>query len=422
MTYFVFTLGCKVNSYESSAIATTLENKGYLLDKKNPGVVIINTCSVTHVADQKSRQHIRKFRKEYPNAILVVMGCFAQSNTEYAKNELDIDILLGTSKRSKIPEYIEEFLMNKQRIVDVDDNPRKFLKYEELNVTSCSENIRAYLKVQDGCDNFCSYCLVPYIRGKSRSRDFDTVLEEARQLVEKGYQEIVVSGIHVGWYGKDISRTFSELIEKLSDINGLNRLRISSIELSEIDDEFLSLLKSRNNIAKHLHLPLQSGSNNVLKMMGRKYTREEFINRVKEIKAEVPDVALTSDVIVGFPGESEEDFMDTYNLLKELGFYQLHVFPYSIRRGTKAADLLNQISPNVKAERVKRLMDLSIELEKEYEKRFVGQCLDVLFERFDGEYNIGHTSNYLEIRQKSDYPKVGQIENNKIESSNIVKS
>ncbi|MBO4286285.1 MAG: tRNA (N(6)-L-threonylcarbamoyladenosine(37)-C(2))-methylthiotransferase MtaB, partial [Bacilli bacterium] len=215
MTYFVFTLGCKVNSYESSAIATTLENKGYLLDNQNPDVVIINTCSVTHVADQKSRQHIRKFRKQYPQAVLVVMGCFAQSNTEYAKNELDIDILLGTSKRSKISEYIDTFLKNKERIVDVDENPRKFLKYEELNVTSCSENIRAYLKVQDGCDNFCSYCLVPYIRGKSRSRDFETVLEEARQLVWKGYQEIVVSGIHVGWYGKDIHRSFSELIEKL---------------------------------------------------------------------------------------------------------------------------------------------------------------------------------------------------------------
>ena len=422
MTYFIFTLGCKVNSYESSAIATTLENKGYLLDKKNPDVVIINTCSVTHVADQKSRQHIRKFRKQYPHTVLVVMGCFAQSNTEYAKNELDIDILLGTSKRSQIPEYIDTFLKNKERIVEVEDNPRKFLKYEELNVTSCSENIRAYLKVQDGCDNFCSYCLVPYIRGKSRSRDFETVLEEAHQLVRKGYQEIVVSGIHVGWYGKDINRTFSELIEKLSDINGLNRLRISSIELSEIDDEFLALLKNRNNIAKHLHLPLQSGSNHVLSMMGRKYTREEFIARVKEIKNEVPDVALTSDVIVGFPGESEEDFMDTYNLLKELGFYQLHVFPYSVRQGTKAASLPDQVPANIKAERVKRLLDLSSNLEKEYEKRFYGQHLDVLYERFDGEYNVGHTSNYLEIRQKSDYPKVGQIENISIESKNIAKS
>ena len=422
MKYYVFTLGCKVNSYESSAIATTLENKGYIFDSNNPDVVIINTCSVTHVADQKSRQHVRKFRKMFPNAVLVVMGCFAQSNTDYAKTELDIDILLGTSKRSKIPEYIEQFLANREKIVDVDDNPRKFFKYEELNVTSCSENIRAYLKVQDGCDNFCSYCLVPYIRGKSRSRSYEMVMEEANELVDKGYQEIVVSGIHVGWYGKDIDGSFSDLIESLSDISGLNRLRISSIELSEIDDKFLALLKNRDNIAKHLHLPLQSGSNNVLKNMGRKYTREEFISRVKEIKEQVPDVALTSDVIVGFPGESEEDFMDTYNLLKELGFYQLHVFPYSIRKGTRAADLPDQISPSVKAERVKRLMDLSLELEKAYEKRFFGKTLEVLFERFDGEYNIGHTSNYLEIKQKSDVPMVGKIENILIESSNIVKS
>lgn len=421
MTYFVFTLGCKVNSYESSAIATTLENKGYLLDEENPNVVVINTCSVTHVADQKSRQHVRKFRKKYPNSILVVMGCFAQSNTNYATEELDIDILLGTSNRSHIPEYIDSFIKDRKKIIAVEDNPRKFLKYEELNVTSCSENIRAYLKVQDGCDNFCSYCLVPYIRGKSRSRDFDMVIEEAKQLVEKGYREIVVSGIHVGWYGKDNGQSFSKLIEKLSDIEGLNRLRISSIELSEIDDEFLVLLKNRDNIAKHLHLPLQSGSDNVLKMMGRKYTREQFINRVKEIKAEVPDVALTSDVIVGFPGESEEDFMNTYKLLEELGFYQLHVFPYSVRKGTKAAELPNQISPKIKSERVKRLLDLSTRLQKQYEQKFVGKHLDVLFERFDGQYNIGHTSNYLEIRQKSDYPRVGEIENILIESSNIVK-
>ncbi|MBE6136745.1 MAG: tRNA (N(6)-L-threonylcarbamoyladenosine(37)-C(2))-methylthiotransferase MtaB [Erysipelotrichaceae bacterium] len=422
MTYFVFTLGCKVNSYESSAIATTLERKGYLLDEKNPDVVVINTCSVTHVADQKSRQHIRKFRKMYPSAVLVVMGCFMQSNKEYAKSELDIDILLGTSQRDKVLEYIEQFLTNREKIIAIEDNPRKFVKYEELNVTSCSENIRAYLKVQDGCDNFCSYCLVPFIRGKSRSRDFDMCLKEAKELVSKGYKEIVVSGIHVGRYGKDIDKTFSELIKSLSDINGLNRLRISSIELSEIDDEFLHLLNSRDNIAKHLHLPLQSGSNNVLKKMGRKYTREEFINRVKEIKKKVPDVALTSDVIVGFPGETEEDFMDTYNLLKELGFYQLHVFPYSVREGTVAASLPDQISPKMKNERVKRLLELSKQLEEEYEKRFINQRLDVLFERFDGQYNIGHTSNYLQIKVKSDYPKVGNIENILIESNNIVKN
>ena len=421
MKYYVFTLGCKVNSYESSAISKALENKGYIFDEKNPDVVIINTCSVTHVADQKSRQHVRKFRKLYPNAVLAVMGCFAQSNAEYAKEELDIDILLGTSKRSLIPEYIDKFLADHKKIVDIDSDPRKFFKYEELSVTSCSENIRAYLKVQDGCDNFCSYCLVPYIRGKSRSRDYDMVLTEARDLVAKGYKEIVVSGIHVGVYGKDINRNFSDLIEDLSNIDGLYRLRISSIELSEIDDKFLSLLKEKDNIAKHLHLPLQSGSNNVLKMMGRRYTREEFIKRVKEIKEVVPDVALTSDVIVGFPGETEEDFMDTYNLLKELGFYQLHVFPYSVRKGTIAASLKNQVSPKVKAERVKRLINLSKELKEEYEKRFLGQCLDVLFEKFDGQYNIGHTSNYLEIKQKSDIPHIGEVENIKIESNNIVK-
>lgn len=422
MKYFVFTLGCKVNTYESTAIATTLEEKGYVFDENNPDVVVINTCSVTHVADQKSRQHIRKFRKQYPNAVLVVMGCFAQSNKDYAEKELDIDILLGTSKRHLIPIFIEQFLKSKNRIVAVEDDPRTFFDYEELNVTSCSENIRAYLKVQDGCDNFCSYCLVPYIRGKSRSRNIYVCIEEAKQLVKKGYKEIVVSGIHVGYYGKDNGSSFSSLISALSDVKDLYRLRISSVELSEIDDEFLSLLKNKNNIAKHLHLPLQSGSNNILKKMGRHYSREQFIKRVNEIKEVVPDIALTTDVIVGFPGESEADFLDTYNLLKELGFYQLHVFPYSVRKGTKAASLPDQITPDVKAERVKRLLDLSKELENEYEKRFIGTSLDVLFEKYDGQFNIGHTSNYIEVRQKSDVPEIGNVKNILIESSNIVKN
>ena len=422
MKYFVFTLGCKVNTYESTAIATTLEEKGYVFDENNPDVVIINTCSVTHVADQKSRQHIRKFRKQYPNAVLVVMGCFAQSSKDYAEKELDIDILLGTSKRHLIPIFIEQFLKSKNRIVAVEDDPRAFYDYEELNVTSCSENIRAYLKVQDGCDNFCSYCLVPYIRGKSRSRNIYVCIEEAKQLVKRGYKEIVVSGIHVGYYGKDNGSSFSSLISELSDVKDLYRLRISSVELSEIDDDFLALLKNKNNIAKHLHLPLQSGSNNILKKMGRHYTREQFIKRVSEIKEVIPEIALTTDVIVGFPGESEEDFLDTYNLLKELGFYQLHVFPYSVRKGTRAASLPDQITPDIKADRVKRLLELSNELENEYEKRFIGTSLDVLFEKYDGQFNIGHTSNYIEVRQKSDVPEIGIVKNILIESNNIVKN
>jgi len=276
--------------------------------------------------------------------------------------------------------------------------------------------------VQDGCDNFCSYCLVPYIRGKSRSRNIYVCIEEAKQLVKKGYKEIVVSGIHVGYYGKDNGSSFSSLISALSDVKDLYRLRISSVELSEIDDEFLSLLKNKNNIAKHLHLPLQSGSNNILKKMGRHYSREQFIKRVNEIKEVIPDIALTTDVIVGFPGESEADFLDTYNLLKELGFYRLHVFPYSVRKGTKAASLPDQITPDVKAERVKRLLDLSKELQNEYEKRFIGTSLDVLFEKYDGQFNIGHTSNYIEVRQKNDVPEIGNVKNILIESSNIVKN
>ena len=421
MNYFIFSLGCKVNSYESHAVSSALEKVGYFFDENNPDVVIINTCSVTHVADQKSRQHIRKFRNKYPKAILVVMGCFVQSNYEYIKTELDIDILLSTNKRSEIVNYINEYIESKTKIDVADTNTRLFDKYEELGVTAYSENVRAYLKIQDGCDNFCTYCLVPFTRGKSRSRDFDKCIEEAKQLIAKGYQEIVITGIHVGGYGKDNGHTFSELVEALSDIPNLYSLRISSIELSEIDERLINLIKNRKNIAKHLHIPLQSGSNNVLKNMGRKYTREEFIDKCLKVKELLPDVALTSDVIVGFPGESEEDFMDTYHLYEEVGFYQLHVFPYSVRKGTKAERMSNQISPNIKKERVSRLIDLSNKLEERYEKMFIGKELPVLYEQYIDGFNIGHTSNYLSIKVKSNENKVGKIENILIESNNIAK-
>ena len=419
MKYFIFSLGCKVNSYECSATATTLENNGYFFDKENPDVVIINTCSVTHVADQKSRQHIRKFRLLYPNAILVIMGCFAQSHYEYILKELDYDILLGTCNRKHILEYINRFKENGSKIFAVDNNPRKFLCYEELGATACSENVRAYLKVQDGCDNFCSYCLVPYIRGKSRSRDFDQVLNEAKDLIVKGYKEIVISGINAGCYGKDIGSNIYELVKALADIPGLYRLRISSIELSEISDELIQLMAKNPRIAKHFHIPLQSGSNKILKQMGRKYTREQFISRVNEIKQIIPDVALTSDVIVGFPDESDDDYMDTVNLLKELQFYQIHAFPYSPREKTKAVDMTNQINPAIKKMRVNGLIVLDKLLRANFEKRFYGQEMDVLVEKHIPGYDIGHTSNYLMVRVPSLNSGVGQVKKTKIDSNNI---
>ena len=417
----MFSLGCKVNSYECSALSSMLLKEGYIeAGKDTPDVFIINTCSVTSTADQKSRQHIRKFMKLYPNAISVVMGCYAQGNAELIAKEIKPNILAGTSHRKDIPELIKKFMETKEQIIVVDENPRKYT-YEEMGVTSFSENTRAYLKIQDGCDNFCTYCIIPYRRGKMRSRSREAVLEEAKYLVSQGYQEIVLSGIHVGGYGKDLGNySFSYLVRELLDIPNLYSLRISSIEESEIDDQLIELLNTKKNLAKHLHIPLQSGSETVLKRMNRKYLPSEFLAKLRKLRAACPDVAFTTDVIVGFPGETEEEFKETFNFIKECGFDQLHVFPYSQREGTAAATMPNQIDPRIKNERVKALMDLSTSLWNEYTSRFIGQQVEVLVERFVNNLNIGHTTNYIEVAIPSKEGKVGSKITVKLQKSSIV--
>ena len=410
MKFKIFSLGCKVNSYECNAVASALKGAGYEEDNSNPDVVIINTCSVTATADQKSRQHIRKFQKLYPNAITVVMGCYAQGNAEFIDKEIQPTILIGTSNRNRIVELIEQYQKIKQRIVLIDQGTRDF-KYEELGVTSCSENIRAYLKIQDGCNNFCSYCIIPYRRGKMRSRNKQEILEEAKYLVEKGYKEIVLTGIHVGGYGQDLENdSFSSLVKELSDIKGLESLRISSIEESEIDDELIKLITERKNIAHHLHIPLQAGSNSVLKAMNRKYTKEQFVEKILKIRKLLPNIAISTDIIVGFPGETDDDFLDTVEVAKKC-FDMIHVFPFSARSGTGAARMKNQISPEVKSKRVDTLISLCKELWDKYTSRFINQEINVLVERFDEEksLNIGHTSNYLEVAIPSKKPQIGEF-------------
>ena len=419
-TFSVFNLGCKVNAYELSAISSLLIKEGFKEDNHHPDVVIINTCSVTATADQKSRQHIRKMQKLFPNAVIAVMGCYAQGNHKFIEEEIKPTILLGTSHRKDVIALIQKALKEGGRYKVIEENTRNF-DYEELGITSYTENVRAFLKIQDGCNNFCTYCIVPYRRGKMRSRNKENVIKEAEHLVKQGYQEIVLSGIHVGGYGQDLKDTsFSDLVETLSNIEGLKSLRISSIEESEIDDQLISLIKEKDNLAKHLHIPLQSGSNHVLKLMNRKYTREQFINRIKEIKKQIPDIMISSDVIVGFPEESEEDFLDTYNLCKEC-FDMLHVFPYSMRPGTVAAKMPNQIHPDIKKERSKRLLDLSDELYKKYASKFIDKEVTVLVEKYDEEkdLNIGHTSYYLSVEIPLKESKVGQFITIKLEKSMI---
>ena len=420
-TFTTYNLGCKVNAYELSAISSLLLEKGYIEDNKNPDVVIINTCSVTATADQKSRQHIRKMQKMFPHAVIAVMGCYAQGNYQFIKDEIKPNILLGTSHRKDVVELIEKALNSDETFTNVDENTRAF-EYEELGITSYSENVRAFLKIQDGCNNFCTYCIVPYRRGKMRSRSKENVIKEAEYLVKQGYQEIVLSGIHVGGYGQDLKDcSFSSLVEELTNIKGLKSLRISSIEESEIDDKLISLVKEKENLAKHLHVPLQSGSNHVLKLMNRKYNREQFIDKIKKIKALMPDVMISGDVIVGFPQESEEDFLDTYKLCEEC-FDMLHVFPYSLRPGTVAARMDGQISPECKKKRSKVLLDLSNKLYEKFAHKFIGQEVTVLIEKYDEQKgtNIGHTSNYLSVEIPIKESKVGQYITIKLQKDMIV--
>ena len=420
-TFTTYNLGCKVNAYELSAISSLLIAKGYKEDNINPGVVIINTCSVTATADQKSRQHIRKMQKMFPNAIIAVMGCYAQGNYEFIRDEIKPNILLGTSHRKDVVDLIEKAITTNETITNVDENTRAFT-YEELGITSYSENIRAFLKIQDGCSNFCTYCIVPYRRGKMRSRNKENIIEEAKHLVEQGYPEIVLTGIHVGGYGQDLKNcSFSSLVDELTNLPNLKSLRISSIEESEIDDHLINLFQTKDNLAKHLHIPLQSGSNHVLKLMNRKYTREQFINTVKRIKSLMPDVMISGDVIVGFPQESEEDFLDTYKLCEEC-FDMLHVFPYSIRPGTVAARMEGQISPDCKKKRSKVLLDLSDTLYAKFANRFIGQDVTVLIEKYDEQkgINIGHTSNYLSVEIPLKESKVGQYINVKLQKDMIL--
>ena len=405
--YKCFSLGCKVNTYEIQAVCQILNENGYQESKDEQcDLIVINTCAVTLTSESKSRQKIRSLRSKYPNAILFVMGCYSQLHSEEVSSIEGVDIVIGTSKRNNIISLLEEFKRTKTQIVNVEKNNRN-QKYECLNISSYNENTRAFLKIQDGCNNFCSYCVIPYVRGNIRSRSKEDILSEVDRLVENGYQEIVLTGIDMASYGKDLNNetSFNDLIRSILEHNNeLKRLRISSLEASLIDDEFISLLNDFPQIARHLHIPLQSGSKEVLKRMNRKYTKEQFLENLTKIRNAIPEIALACDVIVGFPGETEEEFDETYSFIKECGFNYLHVFPYSIRPGTVAAKMKNQVNPQVKKERVTKLIELGNKLKEEYESKFVGREVDVIVETYNPKTNLfkGYSSNYLEVHLSSE--------------------
>ena len=411
MNFKLITLGCKVNFYESNALREMFLEAGFSENEKEPDVVVINTCSVTAVADQKSRQIIRRHKRNHPNAIIVVMGCYSQKNAEYIEKECGGNIIVGTSNRSKIIDFINKYLKDKKNIIAIDKDTRK-LSYESFPVHITPDSTRAYIKVEDGCNNFCSYCTIPYTRGVARSRPKQEIIDEITYLISKGYKEFVLSGIHTAHYGVDLeNETFSDLLEEIANIPGLYRVRISSIEESEIDDKMIALLGKYPNIANHLHMPLQSGSSSVLKRMNRKYNVDDFLKKVERIREVRPDIAITTDVIVGFPGETDKEFEETFNFIKKVNFSELHVFPFSARENTPAWYMKDKVAPEVKQERVRRLIALSDELNKAYYDRFKGQELEVILEERNKATGLlsGFTSNYLKLSADYSDEYIGRV-------------
>lgn len=388
-------LGCKVNTYEMEYIASLFKERGYEIGDFNDfcDVYVVNTCTVTNNSDVKSRKMINHPKKINKNCCLVVCGCFIESAKDY-KND-DIDIILGNYNKSKVVDLVEDFFRNKEKI-----NQRFNLnevEFEDMNIKHFENRTRAFVKIQDGCENFCTYCIIPYVRGKCRSKKEDNVLSEITTLVNNGYNEIVLTGIHTGNYGVDINTNFSSILEKILNIKGLKRLRISSIEITELDDKFLELLKNPI-LCNHLHIPLQSGGEKTLKRMNRKYDKKYFKEEIEKIRKIRPDISITTDVIVGFPGETEDDFNECVDFIKEINFSKLHVFPYSKRDGTVAAKMKDQIDGKVKKERVKTLLDLSKTLEENYNNSFIGKKESCLIEKVDCKYSYGHCSNYVYLK------------------------
>lgn len=414
MLFYLFSLGCKVNSYENDLLREALLKRGDKEAKtpENCDLIVINTCSVTATADQKSRQHIRKFRRLSPKAILVVMGCYSQKNYDEAKN-IGADIVLGTSHRKEILSLIETFQKDRKQIILVDVNNRHE-KYEEYGSFALPNNTRAYLKIQDGCNFFCSYCLIPFVRGNSRSRSREDILREAKLLVEKGYKEIVITGIEIGFYGLDLDdgtyRLGDLLRDILSDNPTLYRLRVSSLNPSEIDNSFLSVIRDFPSFASHLHLSLQSGSSRVLSRMKRPYNAEEYYEKLEQIRKIRPDIAITTDVISGFPSESEEEFKESLEFVKKCKLAEIHAFPYSPRKGTYAYTL-KDLPADIKKERNAAFIEESKQLREEYRSLFYGKEVEVLMEDYDHKKGIsyGHTSNFLLVKIPSNIDMHGQI-------------
>ncbi len=414
-TFLIKTLGCKVNSYESEFIRNILLDNNYEEVLENADICIINTCTVTNTADNKSKQVINNIKKNNPHAIVVAMGCFCQFKKDNILDYIDADIIIGNKYKSKILDLLNEYNKNHERIVRFDDMEESV--FENMEIKKYVHHHRAFIKVEDGCNNFCSYCIIPYVRGRVRSKDFNKCIMEINDLSLNDIKEIVLSGIHTGQYFSDGKR-LADLINEISKNKLIKRIRLSSVEIVELDDKMMDVLKNNDVFVSHLHIPLQAGSDKVLKLMNRRYDKEYFKNKVNEIRSIRKDIALSTDVIVGFPGETEEDFKETLDFCKEIGFSKIHVFPYSDRSGTVASRMENKVPGNIKKDRVHRLIELSDELEKKYFNKFVGKYVEVLIEEEKNGYYFGFTDNYIPLKLKGNY-KINEIYKVKLNKDDI---
>lgn len=407
------TLGCKVNQVETEAVTGLFKEEGYEIVPftEEADVVVINTCTVTHLADRKSRQMIRRAIKLNPEAKVVVMGCYSQISPESAMKIPGVDLVIGTTEKSKVIELLKKAEIGSSPLAVVDELG-KHTSFEEIKSHKITDRARAYLKIQEGCEQFCSYCIIPYARGPIRSRPVENTLKEAQNLINEGFKEIILTGIHLGTYGQDLGKgvTLEYLLEKLMLLDTGVRWRLSSLEPTEVSEKMLKLMQEHTNFCKHLHLPLQSAHNEILKLMNRPYTSEQYKNIVNNIRKYVPDICITTDIMVGFPGETDRYFQYYLTFVKDVAFSNMHVFKYSPRCGTPAAELPWQVPPAKKEERSHKLIILATELAESYAKKFIGKTLQVLVERKTADdWWEGHSSNYIKVKFTGNKVKKGEI-------------
>lgn len=411
-TFSILTLGCKVNQYESEAMAELFEKNGYIQvdnDTDVADVYIVNTCTVTNLSDRKSRQYIRRAKRENPDSTVAVVGCYAQVAPKEVEKIEGVDVVIGTSERSKIVDLIEEAKEEDKKINIVRDI-KKDRDFQFIKIDENFHKTRSYMKVQDGCNRYCTYCIIPYARGTIRSRRIGDCVREAIRLANAGYKEIILTGIHVGSYGVDLGPVrLIDLIEAIAEVDGIERIRLSSVEPNIISEEFMRRAIACSKLCDHFHLSLQSGSNKVLKDMNRHYNREEFIEKTKIIKKYMHYAGLTTDIIVGFPGESDEDFEDSMSIVREVEFSKVHVFKYSKRKNTPAADRADQVDGNIKIKRSEELIKLQDQYLKKFREKNMPRTLKVLFEEFDQGYYFGYTDNYIRVKVKSDKDLINKI-------------